>query len=350
MLFRSGVLASIGTVFMLLYNGIMLGAFQYFFVEKGLFWESFLTIWIHGTLEISAIIVAGAAGLVAGSGLLFPGTYTRRQAFQLTMRQGLKIFIGLIPMFVLAAFFEGFLTRFTETPDAVRLLFILSSLAFVLWYFVWLPWHKSRTGFRSVEHGRELPPTRTEVVSFAAIKGSGELFSDAFTLLLRRPQWSWGGIAAASALFVGLAALSGYWGQPVTFEFSSFPSGTLAGWWDAIGRKRAPAMFWGQALLLWALIGAALHLAQREMSQDFRERWGGRQWGVHLLVSAGLSLAMVWGLETLTSGFWLWLFAIPLLPFVGLWVAAAFFENTTWRSLPRAFALMRWSDGLCWVF
>jgi len=341
-----GVLASIGTVFMLLYNGIMLGAFQYFFVEKGLFWESFLTIWIHGTLEISAIIIAGAAGLVAGSGLLFPGTYTRRQAFQLTMRQGLKIFVGLIPMFVLAAFFEGFLTRFTDTPDAVRLLFILSSLAFVLWYFVWLPWHKSHTGFRPVVHGRELPPTRTEVVSFVAIKGSGELFSDAFALLLRHPQWGWGSIAAASGLFVVLAALSGYWGQPVTFEFSRFPSGTLAGWWDAIGRKRAPAMFWGQVVLLWGLIGAAFQVAQREMPEAFRERWGGRPWGGHLLVTAGLSFAVVWGLETLTAGFWLWLLAIPLLPFVGLWAAAAFFENSVGRSLPRALVLMRWSDGM----
>ena len=104
-----GVLASIGTVFIMLHNGIMVGAFQYFFIEHGVFWESFLSIWIHGTLEISAIIIAGAAGLVAGSGLLFPGTYRRTQAFQITMRRGLKIFIGIVPIIILAGFFEGFL-------------------------------------------------------------------------------------------------------------------------------------------------------------------------------------------------------------------------------------------------
>ncbi len=341
-----GVLASVGTVFMLLYNGIMLGAFQYFFVQKGLFWESFLTIWIHGTLEISAIIIAGAAGLVAGSGLLFPGTYTRRQAFQLTMRRGLKIFIGLIPMFVLAAFFEGFLTRFTETPDLVRLLFILSSLVFVLWYFVWLPWHKSRTGFHTAVHGHELPPTRTEPISFTTIKGSGEIFADAFALLLRHPQAGWGSIAVASVLFVGVAIVSGLFGQPVQFTFPEYPSGALSGWWDSIGRRRAPAMFWGQAFLFWDLFWAAIFVVRREMPQTYREQWGGRFFGISLLTTALLALLIVHGLEALDAGLLLWLMGIGLLPFLCLWGATSFFENSSWESVPRVFRLMRWGSGL----
>jgi len=340
-----GVLASIGTVFMLLYNGVMLGAFQYFFVERGLFRESFLTIWIHGTLEISAIIIAGAAGLVAGSGLLFPGTYTRRQAFQLSMRRGLKIFIGLIPMFVLAAFFEGFLTRFTDTPDVVRLFFILSSLAFVVWYFVWLPWHKSRTGFHVDVASKELPPTRTEAISFSTIKGEGEMFADAFSLLLRGARFSLGSLTLASALFVGLAVLSGMFGQPVAFEFPGYPTGALSGWWDSIGRKRAPAMFWGQALLFWGLFGTALYMVRQEMPAAFRKQWGGRLVGPHLLTTAVVSLGAVWCLETLDAGLLLWLLGIGIFPFLGLWMATAYFENSSWRSLPRTFRLMRWGQG-----
>ncbi|MBK9336404.1 MAG: stage II sporulation protein M [Lewinellaceae bacterium] len=341
-----GVLASIGTVFMLLYNGIMLGAFQFFFIQKGLFWESFLTIWIHGTLEISAIIIAGAAGLVAGSGLLFPGTYTRRQAFQLTMRRGLKIFIGLIPMFVLAAFFEGFLTRYTETPAPVRFFFILSSLVFVLWYFVWLPWHKSRTGFHTAAQGHELPPTRTEAVSFTAIKGSGEIFADAFALLLRYPQAGWGSIAAASVLFVGTAVVSGLLGQPVQFVFPDYPSGALSGWWDAIGRRRAPAMFWGQAVLLWGLFWAAIFVVRREMPEAYREQWGGHFSAASFLTSAALTLLAVLGLEALDAGLLLWLLGIGVLPFLGLWMAISFFENSSWRALPRMLGLMRLGSGL----
>ena len=76
-------------------------------IKKGLFVESFLTIWIHGTLEISAIIIAGAAGLTMGKGLVFPGTFRRIQAFQRSARRGLKIMVGIFPIFVVAGFIEG---------------------------------------------------------------------------------------------------------------------------------------------------------------------------------------------------------------------------------------------------
>lgn len=58
--FAMGLLTSFGTGYMLLNNGIMIGAFQTFFYQHDLLWESFLAIWLHGTLEIWAIIVAGA--------------------------------------------------------------------------------------------------------------------------------------------------------------------------------------------------------------------------------------------------------------------------------------------------
>lgn len=142
--FIFGAFFIIGSLVFLIENGVMVGTFQYFFIERNLFLESFLTIWIHGTLEISAIIIAGAAGITMGRGLVFPGTYTRIQSFQLSAKRGLKIMIGIVPIIILAGFFEGFLTRATETPDFIRLLFILSSLAFVLGYYVWYPWRKGK--------------------------------------------------------------------------------------------------------------------------------------------------------------------------------------------------------------
>ena len=69
--FAMGLLTSFGTGYMLLSNGIMVGAFQTFFYQHDLLWESSLAIWLHGTLEIWAIIVAGAAGLALGNGWLF---------------------------------------------------------------------------------------------------------------------------------------------------------------------------------------------------------------------------------------------------------------------------------------
>ncbi|GAB3818017.1 hypothetical protein GCM10028895_14750 [Pontibacter rugosus] len=117
----------------------MLGAFQYFFYKQGLLLTSVLTIWIHGTLEISAIVIAGCAGLVMGNSLLFPKTHTRLHAFRQGARQGLKIVIGLVPIFITAGFLEGFVTRHTQMPLALSLFIILLSAAFILYYFILYP-------------------------------------------------------------------------------------------------------------------------------------------------------------------------------------------------------------------
>jgi len=139
MAFTFGLFCSLGTLFILLNNGIMLGTFQYFFYKYDLLFESALVIWIHGTLEISAIIIAGAAGLTMGNSMLFPGTYTRMQSFMSGAKKGVKMCFGLIPIFIAAAFLEGFVTRWTEMPIFLSLGIIASSLAFVIWYFFLYP-------------------------------------------------------------------------------------------------------------------------------------------------------------------------------------------------------------------
>jgi len=137
--FMFGLFLGIGTFYMLMKNAIMLGSFQYFFYEKGVFWESVRTIWIHGTIEISVIIIAGTAGFVIASGILFPGTYTRTQAFIKKSRDGLKIMVSTIPFFIIAGFLEGFVTRHTEMPTWLSILIILSSLTLIIYYYILLP-------------------------------------------------------------------------------------------------------------------------------------------------------------------------------------------------------------------
>lgn len=137
--FILGLFFSMGSLYIMMQNGIMLGSFQYFFYEKGLLWESVRTIWIHGTIEISVIIIAGCAGLVLGNGILFPGTYTRLESFKRSMKNGLKIVISTIPFFIIAGFLEGFVTRHTEMPDILALFIILTSLAGILFYYVIYP-------------------------------------------------------------------------------------------------------------------------------------------------------------------------------------------------------------------
>lgn len=181
--FISGIFFAIGSLIIMISNGIMVGAFQYFFVQKGLFMESFLTIWVHGTLEISAIVIAGGAGITMGRGLAFPGTYTRAQAFQQSARRGLKIFFGISPVILLAAIFESFLTRFTETPDWLRGIFIFSCLSFVLVYFWWFPRHVASTTSGSKIADADLLPTPMAFPNLETVKGGGEIFQDVFSVM-----------------------------------------------------------------------------------------------------------------------------------------------------------------------
>ena len=137
--FVFGIFLSVGTFWVLLRNGIMLGAFQYFFYQQGVFTESVLTIWIHGALEISAIVIAGCGGFIMGNSLLFPKTYSRLESFKKGAKDGLKIVVGLVPIFITAGFLESFVTRHTEMPEGLSLFIILFSFGFILFYFVFYP-------------------------------------------------------------------------------------------------------------------------------------------------------------------------------------------------------------------
>lgn len=140
--FALGLLAGFGTGFLLFYNGVMVGTFQTFFFQHNVGWESVLAIWLHGTFEISAIIIAGAAGFALGNGWLFPGTYSRGYTFRQGAKRGLKIITGLIPVFITAGFIESYLTRHTEYPASVRLAIILFSFVCVIYYYIILPYLK----------------------------------------------------------------------------------------------------------------------------------------------------------------------------------------------------------------
>jgi len=226
--FVMGVFFTAGTIAILIRNGIMLGAFQYFFIERGLFWDSFLTIWIHGTLEISAIIIAGAAGITMGRGLAFPGTYTRLQSFQRSARRGIKIMIGIAPIIMMAGFIEGYLTRHTEAPAVARGGFILACLAFVLFYFVWYPRRKARSGFEAPIQDTSIAPDSGQWIHFFQIKSSGEIFSEVFVFFRKQAGRIILAALAGALLFTAGAFLSGTASPSELFVFASGIFGTTA--------------------------------------------------------------------------------------------------------------------------
>jgi len=180
--FFSGLVFSIGSILVLLYNGLMLSAFQFYFIKRGLFWDSFLAVWLHGTLEISAMVICGAAGIVLGKGVVFPGTFSRTQAFFSSAQRATKIFFSVLPITFVAAIIESFLTRYTKAPDILRLALILISLFFILGYYVYLPWLKKRNGTLRILEAEKVLPENFSPFEFFQIKKVSEIILDTFRL------------------------------------------------------------------------------------------------------------------------------------------------------------------------
>jgi uncharacterized membrane protein SpoIIM required for sporulation len=154
-----GIFFSLGTVLLLMHNGLMLGSFEYYFFSKGLGLKSILVVFLHGTLEISAIVIAGCAGLVLGNSILFPKTYGRWESILKGGKDGMKIVLGLVPVFIAAAFLESFVTRYTNMPVWLSSLILLVSLAFIVWYFIIYPrqlYHKMMEAQKDANRDEDL--------------------------------------------------------------------------------------------------------------------------------------------------------------------------------------------------
>lgn len=134
-----GLTAGVGTLYILFQNGLMVGVFEFMFFHHQLGFKSVLVIFVHGTLELSSIVIAGAAGLMLGNALLFPKTYTRMQSLKAAASDSIKIIVSLVPLFIVAAFFEGFVTRHTGMPIWMSLMILLGSGTFLVWYFIIYP-------------------------------------------------------------------------------------------------------------------------------------------------------------------------------------------------------------------
>ena len=147
--FALGALTSLGPAYVVFVNGVMVGCFQTFFFQHGLLGESALAIWLHGTLEMSSLVVEGAAGLALGNAILFPGTYSRLRALGRGARRGVGIIIGSVPIIVAAAIIESYFTRHVEWSDGVRLAIIVLSAVFMTGYYIVLPYYRN--------HGKKEP-------------------------------------------------------------------------------------------------------------------------------------------------------------------------------------------------
>ena len=108
--FAMGILAGLGTVYMLFFNGLLIGVIGTACWQAGMSRQLWSFVAPHGVLELPAIFIAGGAGLLLARGLLFPGTLPRRDSVVEAGGRAVRLVLGVIPMLVVAGFIEGYLS------------------------------------------------------------------------------------------------------------------------------------------------------------------------------------------------------------------------------------------------
>jgi uncharacterized membrane protein SpoIIM required for sporulation len=106
-----GIFAGVGTVYVLVYNGLIVGAlFGYFHQGGADMMMAYSLVLPHGVVELAAIFLSGGAGLMIAKGMLLPGLYSRKHSLILHTRKAVSLIPGIVLLLVVAAIIEGFFT------------------------------------------------------------------------------------------------------------------------------------------------------------------------------------------------------------------------------------------------
>ncbi|HJZ67209.1 MAG TPA: stage II sporulation protein M [Blastocatellia bacterium] len=131
--FGGGVLAGIGTLLVLAQNGLLLGmvlslCFRY------RFWEIPIFVSAHGVIELTAIFIAGGAGLLIGKALVMPGDKRRVDALVTNGLLAIKLILGTIPMLLIAGLIEGFISPAHIAPAYKFSISAMSALVMAMYF------------------------------------------------------------------------------------------------------------------------------------------------------------------------------------------------------------------------
>jgi uncharacterized membrane protein SpoIIM required for sporulation len=118
--FASGLAAGLGSIFFLIYNGAMAGAVAGYLTERGLGDTFFSFVVTHGSFELTAIVLSGAAGLKLGYSLLAPGRRTRGQSLVFAAKECVVVIYGVAAMLIVAAALEAFWSSAAWVPSGVK--------------------------------------------------------------------------------------------------------------------------------------------------------------------------------------------------------------------------------------
>lgn len=115
-----GITAGLFTVYLLVFNGISIGAIATLVGQNNLAYPFWAFVLPHGSLELPAIFFAGAAGLLIARAILFPGKYRRMEALKYYGSQAAQLVFGIVPMLVIAGTIEGFFSPNPVIPSPIK--------------------------------------------------------------------------------------------------------------------------------------------------------------------------------------------------------------------------------------
>lgn len=114
--FAYGITAGIGTVYMMVFNGVMIGVVGTACWFGGMSLPLWSFVAPHGVLELPAIFIAGGAGLRIAQGMLFPGLLPRRDSLARAGGEAVRLLLGVIPILIIAGTIEGFVSPSPTIP------------------------------------------------------------------------------------------------------------------------------------------------------------------------------------------------------------------------------------------
>jgi len=145
MTYAAGITAGIGTLYMMFFNGLLMGVIATACALAGMSLSLWSFVAPHGALELPAIFLAGGAGFKIAHGLLFPGMLPRKDSLAMAGREATTLVVGTVPILVIAGTIEAFVS---PTGLAVPLKFAMSGALLVL-LAAYLFWAGRETASRS---------------------------------------------------------------------------------------------------------------------------------------------------------------------------------------------------------
>jgi uncharacterized membrane protein SpoIIM required for sporulation len=117
-----GITAGIYTMFIMAFNGLSIGAIATLVGKNNLAYPFWAFVLPHGSLELPAIFLAGAAGLLIGKGMIFPGKHKRIEALKTNSTKAAQLLMGIVPMLLMAGTIEGFFSPSPLVPSPIKYL------------------------------------------------------------------------------------------------------------------------------------------------------------------------------------------------------------------------------------